>query len=49
MQSHNEFAFRLFSAPLLFRSLVKPPVQCVKVDVEDKNAVKQIDKLRKVS
>ncbi len=42
MQSRNEFPFRLFSAPLIFRSLVKPPVQCVKVDLKDKNAVKGI-------
>jgi hypothetical protein len=42
MQSHNEFPFRLFSAPLIFRSLVKPPVQCVKVDLKYENAVKQI-------
>src|ERR1700691_951064 len=40
MQSRNEFPFRLFSAPLIFRSLIKPPVQCVKVDLKDKNAVK---------
>ena len=40
MQSRNEFPFRSFSAPLIFRSLVKPPVQCVKVDLKDKNAVK---------
>jgi len=36
----------LFSAPLIFRSLVKPPVQCVKVDLKDKNAVKQIYEFR---
>jgi len=40
MQSRNEFPFRSSSAPLIFRSLVKPPVQCVKVDFKDKNAVK---------
>lgn len=40
MQSRNEFPFRWFSAPLIFRSLVKPPLQCVKVDVQDENAVK---------
>jgi hypothetical protein len=40
MQSRNEFPFRLFSPPLIIRSRVKPPVQCVKVDFKDKNAVK---------
>ena len=40
MQSRNELPFRLVSAPLIFHSFVKPPVQCVKVDVKDKNAVK---------
>ena len=39
MQSRNEFPFLLFSAPLIFRSLVKPPVQCVEVDFKDKHAV----------
>ena len=40
MQSDNEFPFSLFSAPLIFWSLVKPPVQCDKVDFEDKHSVK---------
>ncbi len=40
MQSHNELPLRWFCAPLIFRSLVKPPVQCVKVDLKDKYAVK---------
>jgi len=45
MQSRNEFPFhRLSAAPLIVRSLVKPPIQCVKVDFKDKNAVKQIYK-----
>jgi len=48
MQSHNEFLFRLFSAPLIFRSLVKPPVQCVTADLQDKDAVKQVYEFRKV-
>ena len=43
MQSYNEFPFSLFSAPLIFWSLVKSPVQCAKVDFKDKNAVKYID------
>jgi hypothetical protein len=29
----------LSAAPLRVRSLVKPPIQCVKVDFKDKNAV----------
>ena len=40
MQSRNEFPFRLFSAPLILRSLVKPTVKCVKGDFKDENAVK---------
>jgi hypothetical protein len=41
MQSRNEFPFRrLSAAPLIVRSLVKPPVQCAKVDLKDKSAVK---------
>jgi hypothetical protein len=39
MQSRNEFPFGSSSALLIFRPLVKPPVQCVKVDFKD-NAVK---------
>jgi len=41
----NEFPFRWLSdAPLIVWSLVKPPIQCVKVDSKDKNTVKQIYK-----
>lgn len=46
MQSRNEFPFHWLSAvPLIVRSLVKPPIQCVpiqcvKVDFKDKNAIK---------
>ena len=40
MQSHNEFPFRLVSAPLSFHSFVKPPVQCVKIYFNDENAIK---------
>jgi hypothetical protein len=43
MQSQNVFPFRLSSAPLVFRSLVKPPLQCVKVDFKDENAVEQVN------
>ena len=43
MQSQNEFPLRVSSAPLIFRSPVKPPVQCVKVDIKDEYAVKQIN------
>ena len=40
MQSRNQFTFRwLSAAPLRVRSLIKPPIQCVKVDFEDENAV----------
>src|SRR5215216_5886823 len=34
--------------PLISRSLVKPPIQCVKVDLENKDVVKQIDEFREV-
>ena len=43
MQSHNEFAFAWFCAPIIWvqtASLVNPPVQCVEVDFKHKNAVK---------
>ena len=43
MQARNDFPFRLFSAPLIWISAaspVKPPVQCVKVDFKEKEAVK---------
>ncbi len=44
MPSHDEFAFdRPSATPLVGRSLVKPPMQCRKVDFEDKDAVEQID------
>jgi hypothetical protein len=36
-----------FRRPLIVRSLVKPQIQCVKVDVKDKDTVKQIDKFEK--
>ena len=40
MQSRDEFPFRwLSAAPLRVRSLVKPPIQRVKVDFKHKNAV----------
>jgi hypothetical protein len=40
MQSRNEFPLRWLSVvPLRVRSLVKPPIQFVKVDLKDKNAV----------
>jgi hypothetical protein len=43
MQSHTEFSFFWFSAPVIWisaASIVKPPVHCVKVDFKDKDAVK---------
>lgn len=46
MKSRNEVPCRwLSTAPLIVRSLVKPPIQCVKVDLKNKNAVKQVNKL----
>jgi hypothetical protein len=42
MQSYNEFPFCWSSAPVIWvqpASLVKPPVQCAKVDFKDENAV----------
>jgi len=48
MQSRNELPFRFPPAPLIFRSLVKPPVQGVEVDLEDENAVKQLNEVCKV-
>ena len=39
MQSRNEIPLRLFSTPLIDRSPVKPPIQCVNVDMQDKDAV----------
>ena len=45
MQSRNEFPFRwLSAAPLIVRSLVKPPIQCVKVDFKGKTpSIKSIN------
>lgn len=45
MQPSDEFSFRSpsSSAPLIFRSLVQSPGQCVKVDVQDKNSVEQVN------
>jgi len=43
MQSHNQFPFAWFCAPVIWvqpASLVNPPVQCVEVDFKDKNVVK---------
>jgi hypothetical protein len=38
--SQNEFPFCWCSAaPLRVRPLVKPPIQCIKVDFKDENAV----------
>jgi hypothetical protein len=42
MPSRNEFPVRrLSAAPLIVRSLVKPPIQCGKVDLKDKNACRK--------
>jgi len=48
IQSRNEFPFSLFSPPLIFWSLVKPPVQCAKIDFKDKDAVKHIYEFCKI-
>jgi hypothetical protein len=43
MKSHDEFPLAWFSAPVIWVSaaaLVNSPVQCVKVDFEDKYTVK---------
>ena len=48
MQPHDQLPFRSTPAPLILRSLVKPPVQCVKVDLENKHLVKQIDEFWEV-
>jgi hypothetical protein len=47
VQSRSDFPMR-FCAPVIFRSLVKPPVHGVEVDFEDKNAVKEIYELCKI-
>ena len=50
MPSHDELAFRRHSAaPLVVRSLVKPPVERRKVDFEDKDGVEQVDEFREVA
>src|SRR5215470_2222893 len=48
MQSRNEFPFRWFCAPVSWvqcHSLINPPVQGAKVNLKDKNAVKEINEL----
>ena len=49
MQPHDQFPFCSFPAPLSFRSLVKPPTQCVKVDLKNKDVVKYIDEFLRSS
>ena len=51
MQSSNYLPFRWFCAPVSWvqcHSLIYPPVQGLKVDLKDKNAVKKIDEFWKV-
>src|SRR6478735_3127615 len=49
MPSHDEFAIRrLSAAPLIVGSLVEPPIQGVEVDVEDEDAVEELDECREV-
>jgi len=47
VQSHNDFPFRWFAAPLV-HSAVKPAVQCVQVDLENEDTVEQGHELREV-
>ena len=50
MPSHDELAFRRHSAaPLVVRSLLKPPMQRGKVDFEDKDGVEQLDEFREIA
>jgi hypothetical protein len=49
MPSHDSLAFHWLSVtPLTVRSFVKPPVQCVEVDIKDEHAVEQAYKLREI-
>ncbi len=48
MQSHSKVPFRLLSTPLIVRPLLKPSEHGVTVDLKDKDAVKEIDELRKI-
>ena len=49
MPSHDEFAIRrLSAAPLIVGSLVEPAIQGVEVDVEDEDAVEELDECREV-
>ena len=49
MQSRDDFPSHWLSAtPLGVRSLVKPPMQCVNVDVKNKDAIEEIYELRKI-
>ena len=48
MQSLDELPLRGSSAPLVVSSLVEPPVQGVTVDLEDEDAVEQVDDVREV-
>jgi hypothetical protein len=47
VQSHNDFPFRWFAAPLV-HSAIKPAVQRVQVDLEDEDTVEQGHELREV-
>jgi hypothetical protein len=50
MPPHDSFAFHSFSVtPLIVRSSVKPPVQCIEVDIKDEHAVEQAYELREVA
>ena len=43
MQSHNEFPFTRSSAPFVFRSDGKTPVQRVQIDFKNENSIEEID------
>ncbi len=49
VQARDEFTFHwLSAAPLMVQSLVKPPVQCAKVNLENEDAVEQSNKFGKI-
>ena len=50
VQSPHEFPLRRLSAtPLRVRALVKSPIQCIEVDLKNKDGVEEIYKLSEVS
>jgi hypothetical protein len=49
MQAHDELAFRLLCAELVFRPLIESPVQSVQIDLQDEDPVEQVEEFRGVS